>query len=93
MCASRLRGKQTRKPFPQATPYRASKPLELVHADLCGPITPATPARKRYVFLLIDDHSRYMWTVLVKEKSEAFEKFRSFKQLAEQETQAEIKTL
>lgn len=71
-CVSCLLGKQTRKPFPQATHYRATDLLELVHADLCGPITPSTPAGKRYVFVLIDDHSRYMWTVLLKEKSEAF---------------------
>lgn len=92
-CVSCLKGKQTRKPFPQATPYRAAKPLDLVHADLCGHITPPTPAHKRYIFVLIDDHSWYMWTVLLKEKSEAFEKFKRFKLLAEQETQTELKTL
>ena len=92
-CDSCLRGKQTRKSFPQATTYRASKPLELIHADLCGPITPATPARKRYAFVLIDDHSRYTWTILLETKDEAFEKFKRFKQLTEQETQAKIGTL
>lgn len=56
-CVSCLRGKQTRQSFPHATSFRASKPLELVHADLCGPITPSTPAHKRYVMVLIDDHS------------------------------------
>lgn len=42
-CVSCLRGKQTRKPFPQATTFRATQPLELIHGDLCGPITPTTP--------------------------------------------------
>ena len=81
-CASCLCGKQTRQPFPQATSYCASHPLELVHGDLCGPITPATLGQKRYVFVLIDDYSRYMWTILLKEKSEAFKKFKRFKLLA-----------
>lgn len=63
-CVSCLRGKQTKKPFPQATHYRATKLLQLVHADICGPITPQTPSHSRYVFVLIDDSSRYMWTVL-----------------------------
>ncbi|KAG7536831.1 Integrase catalytic core [Arabidopsis suecica] len=58
ICASCLFGKQTRKSFPQATTYRASQPLELIHGDLCGPITPSTTAHKRYAFVIIDDYSR-----------------------------------
>ena len=58
-CVPCLLGKQTRRPFPQATQYRASKPLELIHGDLCGPISPPTHAQKRYIFVLIDDHKRY----------------------------------
>ena len=42
---------------------------------------------------MIDDHSRYMWTILLKEKSEAFDRFRRFKWLIEQETKASIQTL
>lgn len=72
--------------------YRATRPLELVHGDLCGPITPPTHAHKRYVFVLIDDYSRYMWTILLQEKNEAFEKFKNFKVLAEQETKSELRT-
>lgn len=89
-CVSCLLGKQTRKTFPQATSYRASQRLELIHGDICGPITPSTPSQKRYIFVLIDDYSRYMWTVLIREKSEAFDKFKSFKTIAEQETQTKI---
>ena len=92
-CVSCLLGKQTRQPFPKETSYRAVKPLELIHGDLCGPITPPTPAHKRYILVLIDDYSRYMWTVLLNEKSEALEKFKKFKTLAEQETKTAIQTL
>ncbi|XP_022570911.2 uncharacterized protein LOC106407057 [Brassica napus] len=92
-CESCLRAKQTRRPFPTSTSYRASTILELVHADLCGPITPPTAGRSRYIFVLIDDHSRYMWSILLKEKGEAFEKFVRFKKIVEQDTGATIKTL
>lgn len=91
-CVSCLRGKQTRQSFPQATSYRANQVLDLIHGDLCGPITLSTPAHKRYVFVIIDDYSRYMWTILLKEKSEAFDKFKKLKTLVEQETRATIKT-
>ena len=91
-CRSCLLGKQTRKSLPQATTFRASCPLELVHGELCGPITPSTPSQKRYVFVLIDDHSRYMWTILIQEKSETFDKFKHFKVVTEQETREVLKT-
>lgn len=86
LCASCLLGKQTRQHFPQATSYRATHSLELVYGDLCGPITPSTMAQNRYVFVLIDDYSRYMWSLLLKEKSEAFSRFKKFKAAVEHET-------
>lgn len=91
-CSSCMLGKQTRHVFPGATSYRATQILELVHGDLCGPITPSTAAGNRYIFVLIDDHSRYMWSILLKGKDEAFEKFKKFKAMIEQETGASIKT-
>jgi transposase InsO family protein len=44
--------------------------LDLVHGDLCGPITPSTPEGKRYFLLLVDDKNRYMWLVLLAVKSD-----------------------
>jgi len=46
-------GKQHRAAFPQATAYRTDRGLELVHTDLCGPITPTTPGGNKY-FLLVE---------------------------------------
>ena len=92
VCGSCLLGKQARQSFPQATTFRAEKVLELIHGDLCGPITPTTSAGNRYIFVLIDDHSRYMWTILLKEKSDALEKFKVFKERVEQETKERIQT-
>ena len=45
--------------------------LELVHGDLCRPITPATPSGNRYFLLLVDDFSRYMWIALLDTKDSA----------------------
>lgn len=69
VCGSCLLRKQARHAFPKATSYGASKTLELVHGDLCGPITPSTSAGNRYILVLIDDFSRYMWIALLKEKA------------------------
>jgi hypothetical protein len=50
--------KQRRLPFPQQSSFRAKERLKLVHGDLRGPMTPATPGGRRYFLLLIDDLSR-----------------------------------
>ncbi|KAF2306587.1 hypothetical protein GH714_019620 [Hevea brasiliensis] len=42
LCDGCLVGKQHRTSFPKKSEFRANKPLELVHSDLCGPITPTT---------------------------------------------------
>jgi hypothetical protein len=47
-------------PFPRQVSFHAKEKLELVHDDLCGPVTLATPGGWRYFLLLIDDVSRYM---------------------------------
>ncbi|KAK1627775.1 hypothetical protein QYE76_002090 [Lolium multiflorum] len=71
LCEACLAGKQRRLPFPLKARFRAAKPLELVHGDLCGSVSPPTPGGRRYVLLLIDDWSRYMWVELLKTKDEA----------------------
>lgn len=60
VCIGFLMSKQTRKHVPIRANFSAKKVLELVHGDLCGPITPETTSRKMYFFLLVDDFSRVM---------------------------------
>jgi hypothetical protein len=60
LCGACLAGKQRSTPFSQQARYRATRPPELVHGDLCGPITSATPSGKKFFLLLVDDMSRYM---------------------------------
>lgn len=38
ICESCIRGKHHRDPFPKKCARRASKPIGLLHVDLCGPI-------------------------------------------------------
>ncbi|KAL8116816.1 hypothetical protein AgCh_023110 [Apium graveolens] len=59
-CSGCLMTKQARKPFPRQSDFKAAKKLELIHGDLCGPISPPTTAGNRYFLLLVDDYSRKM---------------------------------
>ena len=60
-----------RLPFPKTAKYRASDLLELVHGDLCGPITLETHGGRRYFLLLVYDCRRYMWLQSSKDKAAA----------------------
>lgn len=86
LCEACLAGKHRRAPFPQVAKYRATAPLELVHGDLCGPISPATPGGNRYFLLLVDDFSRFMWIKLLRTKDEAADAIRRFQASAEVES-------
>ena len=85
--------KQHRNQFPQGKSWRAKKALELVHSDICGPITPHSNGGKTYIITFIDDYSRKIWVYFLQEKSEAFVTYKSYKALVEKEVGNPIKVL
>ena len=58
-----------------------------------GPISPPTLGGSRYFLLIIDDCSRLTWVAMLYCKSDVFEAFKRFKNLAETEKGVKIKTL
>jgi transposase InsO family protein len=60
-----LAGKHHTMPIPHRALWRTTEPLELVHDNICGLITPVSPSGNHYFLLLVDDYSRYMWVVLL----------------------------
>ena len=81
--------KQRRLPFPQWASFRAKERLELVHGDLCGPVT---PGGRCYFLLLIDDLSRYMWVMVLGSKGEAADVIRRVQTVAEAECGCKLRT-
>ena len=92
MCKHCQHGKQTKVLF-KTKEYSTTKPLELVHTDLCGPTRTKGLDGEQYFMLLIDDYTRMTWVCFLKKKSEAFECFRIFKETIENETDLRIKCL
>ncbi|GKA37146.1 retrovirus-related pol polyprotein from transposon TNT 1-94 [Tanacetum coccineum] len=86
-CSDCLVGKQTRDIFPKTSSWRATQQLQLVHSDICGPITPQSSSQKRYIINFIDDFSRKCWSYFLTEKSQALETFKKFKALVEKNRQ------
>jgi hypothetical protein len=93
VCTNCLKGKQHRDVISRRSTWRASEKLELVHADICGPISPFSEGNKRYFICFIDDYSRKAWVYFLSYKSDAFTTFKLFKALVEKETDLSIKCL
>lgn len=92
-CEGCVYGKQCRGSFPVGKSWRASDCLELVHADLCGPMKTESLGGSRYFLLFTDDFSRMSWVYFLKMKSEAFENFRKFKVMVEKQSGKILKCL
>jgi hypothetical protein len=50
------------------------QPLEAVHCELVGPITPSTNAGKRYFLTMVDQFSGFIFVAILKEKSNTLKK-------------------
>jgi len=74
-CDACARGKQVRTFFKSKNCVSTSRPLELLHVDLCGPKRLTSRGGKRYVFVIANDYSRFTWTPFLASKDESFEKF------------------
>ena len=54
-----------------------SKVLELLHMDLMGPLQIESIAGKRYIFVCVDDFSRFTWVCFIRKKLDTFDSFRN----------------
>jgi transposase InsO family protein len=93
LCEACQAGKQRRTSFPVKAEYRMEQRLELVHGDLCGPISLATPRGNKYFLLLVDDLSRYMWVAMIPSKDRAAAAIKDIQARAEGEFGLKMKAL
>ena len=70
-------GKMTKTSF-FGTMERATDLLEIIHTDVCGPMSVEARGGYHYFLTFTDDLSRYGYIYLMKHKSKTFEKFNEF---------------
>jgi hypothetical protein len=92
LCKHCLQGKQTKTKF-KSKEYSTTKPLEIVHTDLVGPTRTKGLKGEQYFMLLVDDYTRMTAVLFLNKKSEAFENFKTYKEMVETETKLKIKCL
>ena len=89
-CEPCLMGKMTKTPF-SGTMERATNLLEIIHTDVCSPMSVDARGGYRYILTFTDDLSRYGYIYLMKHKSKIFEKFKEFQSEVENHRNKKIK--
>lgn len=89
-CESCRIAKTRRKSFKRIRNIGTTKPLELIHMDVCGPLPARTPAGHRYFLSIIDDFSKKVVVFPMKQKNEALNFFLGFQKRAERFTGEKI---
>nr|GEY09449.1 retrovirus-related Pol polyprotein from transposon TNT 1-94 [Tanacetum cinerariifolium] len=78
LCSACERGKSKKASHPpKVVPSNHSK-LELLHMNLRGPIRVASINGKRYIFVIVDDCSRFTWVYFLRTKDETPEIIENF---------------
>jgi len=91
ICENCLAGKTTRKPFGKG--IRAENPLQLIHSDICGPISVKARHGASYFITFIDDFTRFGHVYLISHKSEALDCFKLYLNLVENQLEKRVKAL
>ncbi|KAL0411234.1 UNVERIFIED_CONTAM: Transposon Ty2-GR1 Gag-Pol polyprotein [Sesamum latifolium] len=82
----------TKKPFVGQSAI-ANDLLDLVHTDVCGPLSIPSRGGFSYFITFTNDHSRYDYVYLMRYKSEAFGRFKEYRLEVENQTNRKIKAL
>jgi transposase InsO family protein len=91
-CKGCAMGKYAQRPFPPSE-HRSKGVLDLIHSDVCGPMSMESVSGFKYFVLFIDDYSRKTWIFFLKTKDEVFDRFREFRALVENQTGRRIRVL
>lgn len=92
LCKDCQMGKMTFVSF-KSKSFSIENILDLVHTDLCGPMRSKSYFGDNYFMIFIDDYSKMMWVTFLRQKYEAFSKFKEFKALVEKDIGNNLKCL
>jgi hypothetical protein len=92
LCKDCQRGKQPKTKF-KSEEYSMAIPLEIMHIDLIGQTRTKGLKGEKYCMLLVDDYTRMTAVCFLRNKSEAFENFKVYKKMVENQMDLKIKCL
>nr|CAE04887.3 OSJNBa0042I15.9 [Oryza sativa Japonica Group] len=83
VCSACQAGKQVGSPHPIKNIMTTTRPLELLHMDLFGPVAYISIGGNKYGFVIVDDFSCFTWVYFLHDKSEAQDVFKRFTKQAQ----------
>ena len=86
ICEPCIAAKQHCHPFPKRSDNRTPNPLDLIVSDVHGPLPVCTPSRYQYWITFTDGCTRYRCTYLLKMKDEAFDTYKLYEVMVENQT-------
>ncbi|KAJ9554618.1 hypothetical protein OSB04_018663 [Centaurea solstitialis] len=78
LCSACEMGKIKKSSHKLKVEHNTSKPLQLLHMDLCGPMRVQSINGRKYVLVIVDDFSRYTWVNFLRSKDGASDIIISF---------------
>ncbi|GJR98835.1 retrovirus-related pol polyprotein from transposon TNT 1-94 [Tanacetum coccineum] len=93
LCSSCEMGKAKRSSFKSKAVPSSKGRLNLLHMDLCGPMRVASINGKKYILVIVDDYSRYTWTLFLRSKDETPEVLKDFLTMIQRNLQAQVITV
>nr|GEV80132.1 retrovirus-related Pol polyprotein from transposon TNT 1-94 [Tanacetum cinerariifolium] len=93
VCSSCELSKAKRSSFKSKVVPSSKGRLNLLHIDLCGPMQVASINGKKYILVIVDDYSRYTWTLFLRSKDETPEMLKDFLTMIQRNLQASVITV
>ena len=89
-CEACVLGKMKQLPFESQEQPRTTRPLEMVHMDVGGPITPRSREGYRFWIVIVDDFTHFSWVYFMKHKNEALQIYNQWKKDVQTVFQSEV---
>ncbi|GJU75027.1 retrovirus-related pol polyprotein from transposon TNT 1-94, partial [Tanacetum coccineum] len=93
LCSAYAMGKSKKKPYKPKSEDTNQEKLYLLHMDLCGPMCVASVNGKKYILVIVDDYSRFIWVKCLRSKDEALDFIIKFLKMIQVRLKAPIRRI
>ncbi|GKF30007.1 retrovirus-related pol polyprotein from transposon TNT 1-94, partial [Tanacetum coccineum] len=93
LCSSCELSKAKRSTFKTKVVPSSKGRLNLLHMDLCGLMRIESINGKKYILVIVDDYSRYTWTLFLRTKDETPKVLKDFLKMIQRNLQAQVITI
>ncbi|GJV41375.1 retrovirus-related pol polyprotein from transposon TNT 1-94 [Tanacetum coccineum] len=90
LCSSCEVSKAKRSSFKTKVVPSSKGQLNLVNMDLCVPMHVASINGKKYILIIVNDYSRYTWTLFLRSKDETPKVLKDFLKMIQRNLQAQV---